>query len=787
MFRVFGLEMRFFALVLRTRARHYRGLMGTGLALLLLLMGQGGGEAARFVVDFAPKHGSEAWIAGALEKSVTRELGSFQRITAVSKSKVDTGRCVERKSECLLLVYGDAGIDLALLGSYGAGRLDLRIYETWTGSRIHRRSVSINDRTDRGRLRQTLIRAMGPVLQSGGLLDRKEFLRQRQSERASAPVFEGPKGPVLVFLGLFALWLLAPFLWAILSIQERSMAPPERGSAWVALVLMAFVVLVLFLVFATSSGERWIRAAVNWVAHGEYERPLAVVGGLLWGWFALLNLRIIIPRLPGSERIRHSNLGLLVQTWLVNLLLRCFFVVAYLPTVVTLYGLWILFELDTFVLFVGLAPLAGLLSYLWLLAMVESFSLYLDSALVDGVPEASNPWHLHAMKYFGGYLKRGGLRLGRRLLSNTLILPGKDPGIVTYGGGLTPGRIVIHGDLLEAALGSPDERSFQSELNVDYNAWGEGTLSPCYCGNESESRARRRMGRMRRFLKRQRRHQRERSVTMGIQSDSPWNIGQSATLLGWVLPHAQEETVPLISDTQDDFKVLRRLLTDHYAALDKRSFDEEHDDTDPKQKDFLFGAILREVGALHRRDGLFSSLTCSASVGLRRAPEWVKKIAGWFVELYMRSLSRYPALLADTYAALNLGKNHLIQCLDLLKSGKSDLLTARADAPELINTSREILMALAAEETEGVDRQIFRATLKNRLLWLSRFTYAPLQKRRHVLFKAFALVGGLAAAVGFLTFVIQEAVAYHSIYVARIQTLEQTLGENEQGIVDDVR
>ena len=63
-----------------------------------------------------------------------------------------------------------------------------------------------------------------------------------------------------------------------------------------------------------------------------------------------------------------------------------------------------------------------------------------------------------------------------------------------------------------------------------------------------------------------------------------------------LVPLAPNETVPLIANDQEDFSVVRQLLTEHYAAFEKGWIDDEYDDTDPTHKDFLFGAILAELG-----------------------------------------------------------------------------------------------------------------------------------------------------------------------------------------------
>src|SRR5262249_15031200 len=146
-----------------------------------------------------------------------------------------------------------------------------------------------------------------------------------------------------------------------------------------------------------------------------------------------------------------------------------------------------------------------------------------------------------------------------------------------------------------------------------------------------------------------------------------------------------EKGIPLISDTEEDFGVVKRLLSEHYGAFEALHGDEV-DDTDPTQKDFLFGALLREMGIVARHDVLFSTVALFfevASAGLG----WCSRLVRLPVTIYENLLAGPAAKVADAYAALNGALHPLIQYLCFVRGADERLLTARADVPRLMQTS----------------------------------------------------------------------------------------------------
>jgi hypothetical protein len=232
---------------------------------------------------------------------------------------------------------------------------------------------------------------------------------------------------------------------------------------------------------------------------------------------------------------------------------------------------------------------------------------------------------------------------------------------------------------------------------------------------------------------------------------------------------AAAEGIPLISDTEEDFGVVKRLLSEHYAAFQGISDDDEVDDSDPTQNDFLFGALLRELGVVARHDVLFSTLRWSICV-FWSGPGWVARFFRLPIALYDRLLSAPAENVADAYAALNTGLHPLVQYLSFLAGVDEKLLTARANMPRLITTSRAMLAELDREVPGQEGLAAFRMTTRDRVAWLTRIFHASLAPRR---IRWVRVLGGVvlaAVAAFFVVRSVSDAVSYHPTYVERMKS-----------------
>lgn len=483
---------------------------------------------------------------------------------------------------------------------------------------------------------------------------------------------------------------------------------------------------------------------------------LALLCGCIWSWFLLINLRMAIPAIPGLGGIRHGNVGRMLEAWSSSAFMRLLLIaLVQAPFVIAvIFGARAL-GVTPRTTWMLLVPLWGLVLYASLLALVDRLAIYIDRKLVVGKAAAENPWHPVIKKYFLGYVRRAGLQLDRAVIDKTLFLPGRNQAIAVYGGGLQGARIVINESLLELALHPlHDEQLFDEESDPKQRldlGDARGLLVPNEEGTLPKESAR----------------DAKKSAKLARPGQRPL-LGQNETLLGYVLPTPADESAPLVIDDRDDYSVLRHLLTAHYAAFDHGRYGEEADDTDPTQKDFLFGALLREIGAVERRDPVLLTLTLSLELLLGKAPKWMRAVHLAFVSMHERLFAKSPELIADGYAALNRGLHHLIQYLDYLRTKNDAQLTARADEPKLHSTSAEILRrALEAGD--------------ERLVQLGRHldTELPVRSRRIkvLIYSTVALAIALAAANA-----VRASIAYAPVYEKRMQDVEQQI---EKGASSD--
>jgi hypothetical protein len=259
------------------------------------------------------------------------------------------------------------------------------------------------------------------------------------------------------------------------------------------------------------------------------------------------------------------------------------------------------------------------------------------------------------------------------------------------------------------------------------------------------------------------------------RAPAPRVFGESATLLGWVMPQPGGDGLPLIANSSEELAVVRSLLTGHYAAFERDADEDEIDDSDPTRKDFLFGALLREMALLQSRDSFLTTLRLALTGGrTSRLCRWL--IAG----VYDRFLSGPAARVADAEAALNHGLHHLIQYLMFVRTGSDVGLTARANAPRLIQKSKDLLdhMENKAIPTE---HRLLAATPRNRLHWLSQLFHAPLTRRPDWTQRITVALIVLFLAGGALWLAALNAVDYHSIYLERARSGAPAQGADPNG------
>jgi hypothetical protein len=492
-------------------------------------------------------------------------------------------------------------------------------------------------------------------------------------------------------------------------------------------------------------------------------------------------IRQIMPRVAGFGRVGHQDVVRLFRAWLLVALQRfALWTALYAPFV--LVFLWITSALaaPSRFTFIVVAPTAGLLLRYWFLTVIECTALYADERQVIGPASPENAWHHPVHDYLLGYLRRSGSSLDRRLLKQILFLPGKRNGIHCYGGGLTRSRIVIDPALLELALGGTEKEDTLVEHEFSWSDWTSGYTLPDPAASRAKTwqlgavlaaRVRDIAAAGTRVLRPALLRRRPRRPTTELEPVRR-RLGQAPTLLGRVAPAEPDEPVPLLSDNPKDLAALRELLAEQVPWLFPDP-DEEQDPTDPSNRDFLFGVLAVELGRIQRDENQLPTLA-AALEGARGLTGFVLDQMG---NLYRRWLSRYPAMLADAYAALNLAGDHLVQYLLYLQTSDPTPLSARADRDQLASISRRAFAEIRGVEP-GSDVAYLGASTRKRLVWASQFSSMPLADERGIRVRRIALVGALVAAAAMVAIAILRAVAYHPTYLETLAEEQQRLEKN---------
>lgn len=673
--------------------------------------------AAHLVIDLTPAPGVPAWFANSFEQTITRELAGFERLGTVAKQDVALDGCIDRA--CKLRRYRDAGIDVVLFGTVRDAAIDYELYQTWTPARLEAGEMNIGRAQTVVGLEHETRDALHLVLKHGGLLDQKPYAFEHEIADASRAGASWSTVQLAIVLALIAL-LCLPFAWAAL-IGRTPRAILRMRSARRAGIAIAALALV-----AVAPGQVAGVAAASPVL-------LAGLGGVCWGAFAVHVARSVFPPLDGLERMPHGDLVRILKTWCLAALERLV-VVAIVYGGVLVLLVWLADALGVSSLWTGLviAPAGLWLAQLWLATWVECIAARLDRRMVEGTPTADNAWSREVADYLMGYVRRTGWDLDPKLLRQVVFLPGKhvSGGVVAYGGGVTPVRIVIDRELLVMAMGPLIENK-PDEKPVVWPDWTLARVGPPAGRREATHEARAR---------------KQKPSYPGMQRKP---LGQPATLLGYVTP-APGQLVPLISDNPQDLAIVRQLLSEHYPWFAPDP-DEEFDATDPTDKDLLFGALVHALGTVRRNDTQLA--TIKLALGKHAA----------------RIASPIRARLGDAYAALNFARHHLIQFLHYSWRRNGDVLTARARPAQLAAVSKQLLR-------DVVDaKQPPPAALRARLVWLSQFFSDPIVDRRAVIVRRVAAGVVAAALVVALGFAVKRSIAYHPVYVERMHAQERAL------------
>lgn len=724
-------------------------------------------SAAAVVVSAAP--GAPPWIAEALELHIERELDGYQRVRALDVRDLARPSCGEDDTECAVARYREAGADIVFAGVVDGPTLRYSLYETWTPARVARGSIDVGPGTGLIALQQQTLRAFRPLLRHGGLLDQKRHLTGERAALFSGPLFPNSnarapsrRGAAAILLVAVAIGLALPIAAGALLLRRRRSRLVRLPAVWLTTALVA-AALIAALALALTSGPGGAAPLI-----GAGWRWLAGIGsGLAWGALLVDSARFVFPPLHGLERAGHRDIFRLLTQWALACAQRAALLVAYYaPFAVALSWVAERLALSPGDVAMVAAPVTGLLARHWISAWVACLAPWVDDRIASGDASRENPWHGEIHRYFMGYVRRSGWSVDHRALSRIVFLPGATGGVISYGGAGSPGRIVIDEALLELAAGTLEE-ALPEQSDVPWPQWAAGVVPPGQAAVPRAANGPQRPGEadisgVRRRGRRDRRR----------------HVGQAATLLGYVVPAPPGELVPLIADDIADLEAVRELLSEHYAWFAPDP-DEEDDDSDPTDKDLLFGALAREIGVIERRDHERATLALAATLLADRFAV-TRALAAGIRALWHTAASRYPAIVADAYAALHFARDPLIQYLAWRHGGKTDSLTARASPERLRRTSVRILEAAARRPPRGLDGLFSRASLANRIRWLSHFFPEPIPEPQQRWVRRAMAAGAAAAAVIAAGSAVDRAIDYHPVYVERIAEQERARAEAQR-------
>ncbi len=725
-------------------ARLSLAMVATAIAVLSLCPRAGhatenadGETPTRLAVVIDAASGVAPWRASALAISIADDIAAYDRLDARGNPEVDVSAC-DGSRACVLRRYGAAGFDMVMLTTLTEMQARYQLHQTWAPGRSRIGGGTLRTRnSDEHQLRHQLRRLLDPVLRAGGALEKKRAYRGAQPA-AAAPVAVD-RTRLNQILGLLVIVLALPFLFGWLATRntDSSAMLRTRTLRWAGAVVVGMSA-------ASYASTVWSDqlAHARWVA--------LIVGGMSWGLFAAAVAQSVFPRFGGLERVEHRDVFRLLRSWSALTLQQAVRVsLFYAPFFVAFWYAYQAVGLPRELALGIAAPVWGLLARFWYACVVENLSLALDRDLITGTGDADDPWHQAVSAYVLGYVKRAGWPADESLLEDVLFQPGTGDQVVLYGGGMTHTRIVIGRGLLEYALapeGRPHDYAAKRVHKLSWSEWNVGLVVPVELSATVATREQRRP---------------RNPPIPGETEHQP--LGQPPTLAGYVEPY------------QLDRRAQFRPGEDP-VWLDWDPND-EYDGTDPSDKDFLFGIIVRELGAMERFEN--QRRTVSVTIGRltrRRVPR-LQHVTRMITRPLRALRARYPAIVGDAFAALNFSRHHLVQYLAWREWRDESLLTARAYAPELERVSHEILRTLeqtpAGRTPDGAAQRRITddedVSPRQRLVWLSKFFHEPVRSRlarrsKQLLAAAVCALVLLALGLG-----VKQARDYHQTYVEQAE------------------
>jgi len=752
------------------------------LLLLLLTAGELVAEektvTGKFVVSLTAEDNQKAWVINALEQNIYNDLSGYEKVVPVIKDAAKEKKCKKRRIECIVEVYKNLDVDALMLGTVDDSDIEYEIYDVQNRFLVKTGSIDIGRGSNLLKLRIGAFSAFKPFLEKGGILDKRKYIAAAESEVEDETAQTGLVSLDVrlqkIFLILLAVFTAFPYL---LSLFGKPRKHPERVKIilrWFYPFMIVCLSVIGYQFILTTGGAGNIPNMIFNLFDG-FHWVLTGMGGMLWGYFIIINFKIIFPHLQGIERIRPYNLIPLLKSCLVTIIIKTLIVAAVFTGVfsVVYYG-GNLFSVNQEVMRLLLLPLSGLFFIYWLALMLDVFSMSIDISLSDGKLDIDSIWHLKTRDYFIGYLKRNGVTLNKRLIDKTVFLSADNEGAMCYGGGFNRPRITIDRGLMKFALGDIDDFNpmdtaiFTRKVTEPVKRQNSvfqlfANLSP-----DTETKkvfqSRQDKNRIRNIERAQKFYQRDLGLPVSIRKNPPEDI-----LQGIVYPHldGSENFPSLMGNNADDMRIVEALLLDGSLRAHPYDEDAEIDDSSEQDKDFLFGTLLHKFGALIRHEEIFSTIY----LYFFYKPEEKRKP-------YNFIFSRYFAIVADTFVVLNFGLNHLIQHLYYQVTGDQSFLTTKGIISGMLKSQDEILTRAKQLIDERETKSIQTDEL-DRLIWLSRFSQDPIEHQMHTNILAERIVKW-SVSFGVMYFIFMAVVSaynYHPVYLRTIEQEKQKIAD----------
>jgi len=759
------------------------------VVFLLLLVLTGDGLFAdekiitgKFAVSLTAQSKQKAWVVSALEQNIYYDLSGYEKVVPVKKALTLEKTCKKRRVDCLLAIYRQLNVDALMLGVVDAFEIEYAIYDIQNKSLVKTGSIDIGSGSSLLTLRMGAFNAFKPFLEKGGILEKRQYIGladEEIDEYIEQTFHHDPnktlQNSVLLVLVVFT---AIPYL---LSLFGKPRKHPERSKIvlrWFYPFLMISLSIFAYQLLLVDRGGGNILNKV-FAYLDVYHGVLTGLGGILWGYFLIINFKIVIPHLQGIERIRPNNLIPLLQSCLVTIVIKSLLIVVVFSGVFfAAYSAGKLFSVHHEVILLVLLPLSGLYFIYWVLLLLDVFSMSIDVKLCGDKLDLNSVWHLKTHDYFIGHLKRNGVTLNKRLVNNTVFLAGDNQGVVCYGGGFYRPRMTIDRDLIKFALGDIDNfKPLDTALftkkvtepvrrqNSVFQLIANGSTGGASASTtKSRVHSRHDNKKIKNIESAQQYFQRDLKLPIGKRGSEPENVMQ-----GCVYPHLDgvDNFPSLMADNADDMRIVEALLLQNSLRASPYDEDAEVDDSSEQDKDFLFGTLLHKFGALIRHEAIFSTIYW-----------YFFYKTGGKKRTYNVWLSRYFAIVADTFVVLNFGLNHLIQYLYYQATGDESFLTTKGITSGMLKSQDDILTKTKALIDERQTKTMQSDEL-DRIIWLSRFSQDPIEGQLQSTFIGERMVKWSVSlgVIYFIVMAVLNSYHYHPTYLAIIEQEKQKIAE----------